>query len=98
MFAVVLPVASMAVPVSSETLSNRHHLSGCVDQSSPVVIPYANVRTVRLGLPADVDGRARVAEIYGYDEETRLRLRRRGVSVHTQGGGARLVMPHQSGC
>lgn len=94
----VLLVASIAVPATAETLSNRHHLSGCISQNAPVVIPYADARTVRLGLPADVDGRAEIAEIYGYDEETRLRLRRQGISVRTQGGGATLVMPHRNGC
>lgn len=80
------------------SFSNRHHLSGCTAQSAPVVIPFADVRTVRLGLPADLDGQPRIDQIYGYDEETRLRLRRRGVSLHTQGGGAVLTMPQQSGC
>lgn len=80
------------------SFSNRHHLSGCTAQSAPVVIPFADVRTVRLGLPADLDGQPRIDQIYGYDEETRLRLRRRGVSLHSQGGGAVLTMPQQSGC
>lgn len=88
----------LAGPVSAETFSNRHHLSDCTAQSAPVVIPYADARTVRLGLPADIGGQARIAEIYGYDEETRLRLRRRGLSVNTEGGGATLMMPHQSDC
>lgn len=94
----VLLVTSFASKAATQTLSNRHHLSGCSAQSAPIVIPYADFRTVRLGLPADLEGRAQIAEIYGHDEETRLRLRRRGISVQTQGGGATLVMPHQSGC
>lgn len=82
----------------AETFSNRHHLSDCGVQSAPVVIPYADARTVRLGLPADLGGRARIEEIHGYEEETRLRLRRRGVSLQTHGGGAVLSMPVQDGC
>lgn len=82
----------------ADTLSNRHHLSDCTVQSAPVVIPYADVRTVRLGLPADLDGRTRIEEVYGYEEETRLRLRRRGLSVQTHGGGAVLTLPERGGC
>jgi hypothetical protein len=83
---------TMAAQSMADTFSNRHHLSGCTDQSAPVIIPYADARTVRLGLPADLEGRSRITEIYGYEEDTRLRLRRRGLSVHTQGGGAILEM------
>lgn len=97
-FGTLLLVASLATPATAQALSNRHHLSGCTAQSAPVVIPYTDVRTVRLGLPADIGGQARIVKIHGYDEEARLQLRQRGISVRTQGGGATLVMPHQNGC
>lgn len=94
----IVVTVAFAANASAESFSNRHHLSGCTVQSAPVVIPFADVRTVRLGLPTDLDGLPRIDQIYGYDEETRLRLRRRGVSLHMQGGGAVLTMPQQSGC
>lgn len=82
---------------TSESLSNRHHLS-CTNQSAPVVIPHATARTVRLGLPADIGPTVNLQDVYGWDEETRLRLRRQGLSVRTEGGGARLVVEQNSAC
>ncbi|MEO0385105.1 MAG: hypothetical protein AAF234_16290 [Pseudomonadota bacterium] len=87
-----------ASDLAAESLSNRHHLSGCTQQSSPVVIPHADARTVHLGLPADVGASVGIQEVYGWDEETRLRLRRRGLSVQTQGGGASLTIRQNHPC
>ena len=95
---ILVSTAAFVANATAESYSNRHQLTDCTAQSAPVVIPFADARTVRLGLPADLDGQPRIDQIYGYDEETRLRLRRRGISVHTQGGGAVLTMPQQSGC
>lgn len=84
--------------VGADSLSNRHHLSGCTQQSAPVVIPHADARTVRLGLPADVGATVDIQEIYGWDEETRLRLRRQGLSIQTQGGGASVTIRQNHPC
>lgn len=93
-----LAAAFVASDGAAESLSNRHHLSNCTQQSAPVVIPYADARTVRLGLPADVGATVDIQEVYGWDEETRLRLRRQGLSVQTQGGGASLTIRHNHPC
>lgn len=84
--------------VAADSLSNRHHLSGCTQQSAPVVIPHADAQTVRLGLPADVGATVDIQEVYGWDEETRLRLRRQGLSIQTQGGGASLTIRQNHPC
>lgn len=82
---------------AADSLSNRHHLS-CTNQSAPVVIPHATVRTVRLGLPADVGALAHIQEVYGWEEETRLRLRRQGLSIQTESGGATLTITQNHPC
>ncbi len=98
--AICLSAGAILLPAtaSAETYSNRHHLSGCTDQSVPVVIPYATHRTVQLGLPADIRGDVQITELYGFDEETRLRLRPRGLVLNTEGGGARMIVHPRSNC
>ncbi|MFN3169110.1 MAG: hypothetical protein ACE37E_00270 [Hyphomicrobiales bacterium] len=93
-----LTAAFVASDGAAESLSNRHHLSNCTQQSAPVVIPYADARTVRLGLPADVGPSANIQQIYGWDEETGLRLRRQGVSLQSQGGSASLSIRQNDPC
>lgn len=95
---VMASITVMPISVGAESYSNRHHLSGCTRQSAPVIIPYANHRTVQLGLPADVGGNIEITELYGVEEETRLRLRPRGLSITTQGGGARMIVHPRTGC
>lgn len=92
-----LSLASSAGLAQADVLSNRHHLS-CTDQSTPVVIPHTTARNVRLGLPADIDASVDIQEIYGWNEDTRLRLRRQGLSVQTEGGGARLTVEPNRHC
>ncbi len=82
---------------AADSLSNRHHLT-CTQQSAPVVIPHATARTVRLGLPANVGATAHIQEVYGWNEETRLRLRRQGLSIQTEGGGANLTIEQNHPC
>lgn len=96
--AVLVALAVGTAQATAQTLSNRHQLSGCTAQSEPIIIPYADYRSVRLGLPADLDGRVRIHELHGYDEETRLRLRRNGLSLATRGGGAILSLSEDLGC
>jgi hypothetical protein len=101
-FPMVLSITAVMIPVAAgisaaDSLSNRHHLS-CTNQSAPVVIPHATARTVRLGLPADVGATAHIQEVYGWNEETRLRLRRQGLSIQTEGGGANLTIASNHPC
>lgn len=101
-FPIVLLVAAPMILASAgisaaDSLSNRHHLS-CTTQSAPVVIPHATARTVRLGLPADLEATVHVKEVYGWEEETRLRLRRQGLSIQTEGGGATLTIAQNHPC
>lgn len=78
----------------ADVLSNRHHLRGCTHQSAPVIIPHADARTVQLGLPATLNGTVQIEQIYGEDEQTRIRQTRRSLSIETQRGGAVMtVMP-----
>ncbi|MGD1886433.1 MAG: hypothetical protein ACFB01_04795 [Cohaesibacteraceae bacterium] len=78
-----------AVPTHAQSISNRHHLDACATQSAPVIIPHANVRTVQIDLPTEVDGydviaAARSEETY----EERFSSRTRSV-------GPRVVRPGQ---
>jgi hypothetical protein len=88
----------VASGAAADSLSNRHHLSGCTQQSAPVVLPHADARTVRLGLPANVGASVDIQEVYGWDEETRLRLRRQGLTIQTEGGGATLILRQNHPC
>lgn len=58
---------------NAETLSNRHQLSGCAQQSAPVVIPYATHRTAQLGLPADLSNGFSVRELSGGERTVQTR-------------------------
>ena len=54
---------------AAETISNRHHLSPCATQSAPIIIPHADARTVRLGLPAEVGNRGGGIVVFGTRSE-----------------------------
>lgn len=88
-----------SAPAVGQAVSNRHQLSACAQQSAPVVVPHADWRTVRLGLPAEPGLGAQIDEIVGAQAQTLVRpLRRGGVLVDDRAGVISLrPVPHQ-GC
>ncbi len=96
--ATVLCAAVAPVLAHDEVLSNRHHLR-CPDLAAPVVLPHTTHTTGQAHLPADLQGAAQPAVVSGYREETRLRVRRNGLAVQTQGGDVVVATGgHQPAC
>ena len=75
----------------ADTLSNRHHLSGCAVQSAPIIIPHANVRTVQLGLPADLHGNGTISQVEGFRVRERGQRGRGGFTRTQSGQGATIT-------
>ena len=65
----------------AQSIGNRHHLDPCALQSAPVVIPHADVRTVDIGLPAEVGGGYDVLAVTGGEESYRERFSSRSRTV-----------------
>lgn len=83
----LVSIGFMVVPSNAQSVSNRHHLS-CTSQSAPVIVPYADAQTVRLGLPADISGGLETERVFGerVERDRDLRLQRREQRVQSSRG------------
>ncbi len=89
---------SIAHGNAHEVLSNRHHLTGCGMHSVPVIYPHTTASTVRLGLPAEIDGGQSIVAIYGEERAGVLRPSRRGLVGRETSGGVVLAPTPSHGC